>query len=375
MAGSFINAMKFGSYSLIKRNRAPIYLIHFVTQRCTANCRHCFLAASADNSQAEELTLEEIQELTRKMNPLLFVFLTGGEPFLRDDLAGIAKAYHRNAGVQKIQCPSNGSFPDKAVAFAREVTRDCPGLHTSITLSFDAVGKKHDESRRCPGLFEKTVETFRKLKALESERTNFNVNATTTVSRFNQNDLEELYRFIRQDLNCSNYFNTLVRGSPRESTTLQVDLDRFEAFNEMLEKGLIQEGMRGYQRFPLADFINAKNLISRKLIADTARHKRFITPCYAGRIAGVIYPAGDVYPCELRDDLMGNLRDHEYDLNKIWKLKSSESIRKDIHHSKCFCTHECFITLNILFNPRYFANLSGQVMKLKWNRIKKRLTG
>jgi MoaA/NifB/PqqE/SkfB family radical SAM enzyme len=368
----WLKALRYATYIAWKRSRPPLYLIHFVTQRCPANCRHCFLAAVDPSEDTGELTLEEIERFTRNLDPLLFVFLTGGEPFLRDDLSEIAIAYHRNAGVQKIQCPSNGAFPDKAVAFARTVSKACPDLHTSITISFDAVGEKHDQSRRCPGLFESAVETYRKLQQEEKRLPNFNLNATTTVSAFNQDDLEELYRFITGELESTNYFNTLVRGRPREPEASIVDIDKFERFNDLLESGMLKEGIRGYRRFPFADFVNAKNLISRRRIAETARNPVFQTPCYAGSIAGVLYACGDVYPCELLDCSMGNIRDHDYNLNSIWRSADADKIRESIHRKRCFCTHECFTTLNILFNPVFLPRLAREVIRLKWNRIFRR---
>ncbi len=363
-----LKALRYGSYVLHKRNRPPFYLIHFVTERCTANCRHCFLDREHTERTGRELTIDEIETIARKLKRLLFVFLTGGEPFLRDDLPEIAQAYHRYAGVQKIQCPTNGSRPDEAVRFARIVAGSCPDLHVSVTVSFDAVGEKHDASRRTPGLFEHTVETFKRLKEEEKKWPNFNVNATTTVSAFNQYDLDDLYRFVRETLGCQNYFNTLVRGMPRDPSTREVDIDLFEQFNDRLERGLIEEGMRGYQRFAFAEFVNAKNLISRRMIAEVARSGAYQTPCFAGQIAGVMYSRGEIYPCELLDHPFGNIRDFDYDLQTLWRSAEAEDIRRFIKNSRCVCTHECFTTLNILFNCRFLPRLIGSSIRLKLGR-------
>lgn len=368
--GSTLAAARYASYLVWKRGRLPFYLIHFVTRRCTANCRHCFVSPAGPDDAGREMTLAEIDRFTRRLGRLLFVFLTGGEPFLREDLADIAIAYHRNAGVQKIQCPSNGSFPDRAVAFARKVSRACPDMHTSITISLDAVGEKHDASRNCPGLFRKAVETFRLLKEEERRLPNFNLNATTTVSAVNQNDLEELFGFVIRDLECTNYFNTLVRGRPRDPSSAGVDIDRFERFSDRMDAELRREVVRGYRRFPFADFVNAKNLISRRLIARTAREQTWQTPCYAGTVAGVITDTGEVFPCELLDTPYGNLRDVDYDLKRLWRSARAASVRREIRRTRCFCTHECFTTLNILFNPAYLPRLTREIIRLKWRRFR-----
>ncbi|MBN1552021.1 radical SAM protein [bacterium] len=367
MMSSYLKSIEYASYLLWKKHRPPFYLIHFVTEQCPANCRHCFVNAGPDDGKS--LRLDEIEMFARKIKRMLFVFLTGGEPFIRDDLAGIARAYSHYAGVQKIQCPSNGYYPEKMVDIVRDICSSCPDTHFSVTLSIDAVGVKHDESRRCPGLFERVIRAFHLLQEEEKKFSNFNLNVTTTVSSFNQDELERLHDFVINELKCGNYFNTLVRGKPREPAAANVDISKFEAFNDVLEVSLRSAKMRGYRRFPFADFINAKNIISRRLITRTAKENTYQIPCYAGQIAGVLYSKGDVYPCELLPEKLGNIRDVDYDLSRIWESDRAANIRKKIFEEKCFCTHECFTTLNILFNPRFLSKLVREVLRLKINRI------
>jgi len=71
----------------------------------------------------------------------------------------------------------------------------------------------------------------------------------------------------------------------------------------------------------------------------------------------VILENGQVYPCEVlvdlgREFLVGNLRDFDLDFMKLWKSeKNKETIRK-IRRKKCFCTHGCDVTVNILFSRK-----------------------
>jgi hypothetical protein len=69
--------------------------------------------------------------------------------------------------------------------------------------------------------------------------------------------------------------------------------------------------------------------------------------------------------CELRDDKLGNIRDFDYDFRKLWLSDRAKAISKDILDNKCFCTHECFMSTNILFNPRLYPRLVGEVAKLR----------
>ena len=57
----------------------PISLVHFITNRCNARCSFCFIDFDDPKTFQGELTLEEIDKLTKNLgNSLLNVNLTGG---------------------------------------------------------------------------------------------------------------------------------------------------------------------------------------------------------------------------------------------------------------------------------------------------------
>ena len=61
------------------------------------------------------------------------------------------------------------------------------------------------------------------------------------------------------------------------------------------------------------------------------KEKRYVLPCRCGQKLAVIYDNGDVFPCELLEAKIGNLRDCNYDLQA---LLASPKAKKDrqIHH-------------------------------------------
>lgn len=353
-----------------KKPKRPFYLIHFVRGACNARCKHCLVDdAVGEQAVREELSLDEIERFCANSPGLIFAFLTGGEPFLREDLPEIATAYARLAGTRKLQIPSNGSKTARMVRFAETVPRSCPDLHTSISISLDGVGEDHDRIRRTPGLFEKAIESYRQLRRIADRCDNLDVNITTTVTGYNQDKLDELASFVLDELGCENYFNTLVRGRTPDPASSKVDLNRFEAFNDTLERALHSGRMPGYKGFPLAGMVNAKNLISRRLIEATARDGQWRTPCYAGAMAAVLQPDGEVAPCELLENTLGNIRDHNYDIAPIWASERARAMRRQIEEERCRCTHECFTTVNVLFNLRFWPQLmleTGRLRAARW---------
>ena len=79
-----------------------------------------------------------------------------------------------------------------------------------------------------------------------------------------------------------------------------------------------------------------------------------------------MFANGDILPCELLiDRKLGNVRDVNYDFKKIWYSQKADETRKFIRDTKCFCTYECFLTVNILFNPRMMPKILKEWGSLK----------
>lgn len=83
-----------------------------------------------------------------------------------------------------------------------------------------------------------------------------------------------------------------------------------------------------------------------------------ISTCYAGKLSVVMKENGDIYACEdFLNTRIGNIREWNYDFKKALTSLQAEKIRRNIAKSKCFCTYECALTANILFNPKYYPKM------------------
>ena len=71
--------------NFFKFNQLPSYFIFYPTSRCNLKCYHCFYHDSL-NKKFNELSVEELNNITKTMDPILHLILTGGEPYLRKDL-------------------------------------------------------------------------------------------------------------------------------------------------------------------------------------------------------------------------------------------------------------------------------------------------
>ncbi len=112
-----------------------------VTKRCNAHCNFC------DYWKEQPLPeLDDYVEIVKKLKPLS-VSLTGGEPFLRKDLAQVIGSLRRNFGFLFISLITNGSL--LTVERGLEVWN--AGLD-ELSVSLDYLDERHDRDRGIPGL-------------------------------------------------------------------------------------------------------------------------------------------------------------------------------------------------------------------------------
>jgi hypothetical protein len=78
----------------------------------------------------------------------------------------------------------------------------------------------------------------------------------------------------------------------------------------------------------------------------------------------VLGETGEVYPCEMRAGSLGNVRDHDYDLGRILRSGTARAALESIRSGRCYCTHECYLMTNILFNPRWYPALIKEYLGL-----------
>ena len=93
---------------------------------------------------------------------------------------------------------------------------------------------------------------------------------------------------------------------------------------------------------------------------------KFFTYCVAGSIFGVLKSDGTVYPCEILDKPLGNLKDYNFDFLKLWYDKKANDTRKWIKDTKCNCHWECIYTYNLISSPKYAAKIASKVITNKF---------
>lgn len=332
---------------IFKKTGPPIHLIWFITSRCNLGCSHCFYHAHLSGGK-NELSLGEIEKTVSHLSPLLSLSLTGGEPFLRDDLPEVAKLLSERKLTKNIVIYSNGFDTGTVLAAGEKILSFCQGINIFMNISIDGYEKGHDKYRNKEGAYKNAAATIKGLKALQNNFSNLNIGIGITLHKGNQHIVKDLREDIYSRFGIIPGV-TMIRGEPSSPELKNVNTGIYKEVVEAVERD-----RRKFRQKSLSGAIIA----AREALGQRLAYKTFITrsrsyDCYAGSLMGVIYANGDVHPCEILEDAnIGNLRNYYYDINKIWVSARANEIRKQIKTRKCFCTYECQFTCNTLYNIR-----------------------
>ena len=345
--------------------RRPIQLTFFVTRRCNARCSFCFYPDEAprEETAAGELSLEEVRRAAPSLGRLLWLAFSGGEPYLRRDLADLSRVFYAVNRPAIMLYSTNGLLPEQITETTEQILAHCRRSTVVVKVSLDAMGGEHDRLRGVPGGFERAVRTYRLLARLLDRYPNFELGVNTVLLRDNQGSLDALAAFVRGLPGLRAHTVSLVRGRTRDPRCAEVDPDAYRRVAARLEAGLAG-GSDPIYRFAGARLKAAQDIVQRRLIHATLVEQRRQIPCYAGRLNLVLAEDGELYPCELLSSSLGNVRMHGYDVRRVLGTSGARAIVRKIGDERCHCTHECYVMTNILFNPRMVPALAREALRL-----------
>ena len=241
-----------------------------VTYRCNARCTMCN-RYKAPSKPEEEISLETI----RKLPPMYFTNITGGEPFIRTDLKDIVRELRKKS--DRIVISTNGFFTDRILDLCREF----PDI--GIRISIEGLEQTNNEIRGLADGYNRGYTTLKKLREMGMKDVGFGM----TVQDKNAPDLVPLYRlsdemgmeFATATLHNSFYFveaKNIIHDRPMVAKN-------FEALiNELLRSNSPKKWFRAYFNHGLINYLYGQ--------------KRLL-PCDMSFDTFFIDPYGDVMPC------------------------------------------------------------------------------
>ena len=343
----------------------PAYLIFFVTSKCVGKCRHCFYWESL-NQPEDPLTVAEVEKVAGSMGRLLQVTFTGGEPFLREDLPELVAVFARLNRVYHLGLATSGFHPDRVESGVRKILDSCRESRITVGLPIEGPAELNDEIRGVKGFYERTTETLSRLKSLKRSHRRLTLLVDITASGFNRGRLLETYELVRDRLQPDHINLILTRGVPREGSAKDLDPEEAALLLTRMEDDIRKGLVAGYSFF--GKLLHAKDIVLRRMALDIYSRQAYRLPCQAGRVAGVLMPEGDVFPCELWSEPIGNAREQNYDLSAIWQSPQARAARAQILDSRCVCYHQCFLSNTIFFNLRSWPEMIKEWLRIMAGR-------
>lgn len=339
--GSKILGYKFSN----NKNTSPLTLTFSVTAACQSRCKTCnigHLYLEDPTRRDKDLTLTEIEKIFKTMKPVYFFNLSGGEPFLRDDLPQIVELACKYLKPAIIHTPTNAILSDKIYEKSKEILeiikRYNPKVPFTIKPSIDGVGDLHDEIRGVKGNFSKLLKTIDLLKELEKQYDNFHLELGTVISNFNIDHLGEIEDFVHS-LNVESYRNEVAEQRTEFFNIGDPITPSGEVYQKLIKdfSKKIRENI--HKKKELARTTEALRLVYYDIAGRVLEEKRQVIPCYAGISNAHINYDGGVWPCCVLgyDKEMGNLREYDYDFNSLWHSDRAREVRKFIKDKNCAC--------------------------------------
>lgn len=156
-----------------------------VTTRCNLSCPYCAVRGCfADGDMPAGLFLDLVRESASL--GAQYVEVSGGEPFVRDDLLSLLRSIN---GVLPAQILTNGTLITRADA------RELAGLEVAIQVSLDGASKEVNDSIRGEGSFDAALRGFRMLRDCGVPR----LSISATVGRSNAEDVENLLALAERE--------------------------------------------------------------------------------------------------------------------------------------------------------------------------------
>lgn len=287
-----------------------IFGIIGVTYRCNARCYMCN-TWKYPTKKSEEIDVKTISKL-----PYIRVInVTGGEPFIRDDLDEIISVLKKKC--KRLVISTNGSFTERIIKLARKH----PDI--GIRISIEGLPKTNDELRGIKDGFDKGIRTLIELRSMGMKDVGFGI----TVTDRNAKDLLPLYHlaklmgmeFATATVHNSYYFHKF----DNEIKDKELVIGEFKKLiKELLTSNRIKDWYRAYFNYGIINFIEG--------------NKRLL-PCEMGFNSFYIDPFGEIRPCNVMEETMGNLKEKTFE--QIWHSDEAERVRRLVAK----CNNNCWM--------------------------------
>lgn len=310
-----------------------------VTYRCPMRCKMCDIWNNPTKPEEEFKP-----ELLKKLPKMRSVNITGGEPFVREDIEEIVKILLTK--TDRIVFSTSGYFSDKIIALAKKYPQ------IGYRISIEGLSCKNDELRGRAGGFDKGLRTLLELHRLGIKDIGFGI----TVSNNNSADMLDLYelnRNLKMQFATASFHNSFYfHKYDNKVTNIDEVCGNFdELIQRLMKENSPKSWFRAFFNLGLINYIKG----GRRML-----------PCEAGSENFFIDPYGNVLPCNGMEkscwfDTMGNLNNVET-FEEIWHSEQAKAVREKVAH----CPKNCWMIGSVSpVMKKYMPNILPWIVKNK----------
>jgi len=285
------------------------------TYRCNCKCVMCNIWQN--QTRVEE---EFKPDILNRLPELEFANITGGEPFLREDIGEIVRVLKTKA--RRIVISTNGYFTEKIIDLVKEAG------DIGVRISIEGLPASNDELRGIKDGFDHGLRTLLELQRMGLKDIGFGI----TVSDRNARDMLELYQlakamnveFATAAIHNSYYFHKADNVIHEKEAVIECFE---ELIKELLKTNKPKNWFRAYFNHGLINYINGNPRL---------------LPCCAGEGMFFLDPFGEIRPCNGLDEAtpatsMGNLNEQSFE--EIWNSPRASRVKEEVRD----CPKNCWM--------------------------------
>ncbi|MFC1821540.1 radical SAM protein [Thermodesulfobacteriota bacterium] len=349
----------------------PITLTFSVTAACQSRCKTCNIGLKYQQNptrKEKDLGLDEIEKIFRSLGRIYFFNISGGEPFLRNDLPDIIRLACQYLRPGIIHIPTNAIASEKIKDLTIQSLEIINSYDSKVPLtvkpSIDGIGERHDEIRGTKGNFKQLEKTILNLKEIEKQYSNFHLELGTVISNFNIDHLGDIEDYVHS-LGIQSYRSEIAEQRAEfynQNDPITPDADTYErligGFRTKILKNISTKRR-------LAKVTESLRLVYYELVIRILKEHRQVIPCYGGISNVHINYDGEVWPCCVLgyNNPIGSLRDTNYDFQKIWNSDQANRVRAYIHDRNCTCPLANQAYSNILCSPAHLIKVFKNLLR------------
>lgn len=330
----------------------PSFVTFLITWKCNAKCIFCDIWKKRAG-EFDELNLREIEKIFTQLKTIDVLRITGGEPFLRSDLAEAINLIDIIRHPSMIHITTNGILTERILNTVKKI-KPLNKLH--IKVSVDDAGEKHDKIRGVNGAFQKAKKTIEELAGLR-KIADLHVGINQAVISGEEIDSYFKLKEIFGGLNIPIYPGIAYQPENSLYSDKLITDPKFKTFGDFSKKDLekfiatlLKDG-RKINNFKeqIIDRYYLKGLYNRLI-----KNKNIPNPrCVALNSHLRILPNGDIPVCLFNGTVIGNLKMEKFE--KIW-FNAGKKIKDWIRNCPG-CWQSCESAVNAVYTGDIWKGL------------------